>query len=83
MCQQLIPGLDHRLMDDLLVAQIGMMKKNPYGLLTAALMIWKTKVNAPANPPTGTHKLMAVGTLTLGFGHSSAILDIIPIALNV
>lgn len=37
----------------------------------------------PKKPPTGTHRLIAVGTFTAGFAHSSAIEEIIPSALNV
>ena len=39
--------------------------------------------NNPAKPPTGTHRLMAVGTLTVGLVHSSAIAEIMPIAEKV
>ena len=39
--------------------------------------------NKPAIPPTGTQRAIAFGTLTAGSATSSAILEIIPIALNV
>ena len=39
--------------------------------------------NNPATPPTGTHKLSAIGTLRVGSATSSAIEEIIPIAENV
>jgi len=37
----------------------------------------------PAIPPTGTHKLMALGTFTAGLSHSSAMDEIMPMAENV
>ena len=38
---------------------------------------------SPAIPPTGTQSEMALGTLTVGFEHSSAIDEIMPIAEKV
>lgn len=37
----------------------------------------------PAIPPTGTQRLIAVGTLVAGWSTSSAIAEIMPIAENV
>ena len=43
----------------------------------------ESQSNVPAIPPTGTHKEMALGTLIAGSAHSSAILEIMPIAEKV
>ena len=45
------------------------MLRTIYSLVTQIGMIKKK----PAKPPTGTHRLMAVGTLMLGSAHSSAL----------